>query len=410
MFYVLYMPAIFTFFWKTKKPKPLNMSWRKITFIVVALIVLLGGSFALSELFVSLKPEPPRRPGETARRFVKAETIKYTDIVSPLKREGRVVSSNELVLVSEASGKIEAGQVVLRKGASFKKGQIIARIYKDEVELALKASKSRFLNTFTHILPDLKIDFPEQYNQFLAFFNSVDLNKELPELPQVTNEKLKIYLASRNILSDYYSIRQDEKRLSRHTFYAPFNGTFTSVNFEAGAFVNVGGQIAKMIRTDQLEIEVPVENHQSEWIKIGDKVLVYSQGNTNETPGRVVRKSDFVDQTSQSRSIFVQVSDPSKNNLLAGEYKIVEFPGQKIEKAMEIPRSAVFNSNEVFIVLDGKLKKRVLNVLKWNETSLIFNGLEENLKLVVEPLINVQENSPVGIVGEETEAPKNKKS
>lgn len=385
------------------------MSWRKITFIVVTLIVLLGGSFALSELFVSLKPDPPRRPASDAKRFVKVETINYSEIVSPLFREGRAVSSNEVLLVSEASGKIEAGKVTLKKGASFRKGDLLARIYKDEVELALKASKSRFLNSFTNMLPDIKVDFPEQYNQFLSFFNSVDLNMNLPDLPIADNEKLKIFLASRNILSDYYGIRQDEKRLSRHTFYAPFDGTFTLVNFEVGAYVNAGGQIAKMIRTDQLEIEVPVENTQSSWIKIGDKVNVYSQDKSSFSPGTVVRKSNFVDPASQSRSIFVQVSNPGKANLLAGEYKLVEFPGQQISNAMEIPRSAVFNSNEVFVVIDGKLKKRVLNILKWNETTLIFDGLEAGMKLVVEPLINVQENSPVGIVGEEESGTKNKR-
>jgi membrane fusion protein, multidrug efflux system len=235
------------------------MSWRKITFIVVSLIVLLGGSYALSKLFVSLKPEPPRRPASDAKRYVKAETVSYTDIISPLSREGRVVSSNEVVLVSEAAGKIEAGQVSLRKGASFRKGQLIARIYKDEAELAIKASKSRFLNSFIQMLPDIKVDFPDNYDSYLIFFNAVDLNKDLPELPESNNEKLKIFLASRNILSDYYGIRQDEKRLSRHSLYAPFDGTFTMVNFEVGAFVNTGAQIAKMIRTDQLEIEVPIE-------------------------------------------------------------------------------------------------------------------------------------------------------
>ena len=382
------------------------MSWRKITFIVVSLVILLGGSFALSELFISLKPETPRRPESDAKRFVRAETVTYTDIISPLSREGRVVSSNEVVLVSEAAGKIEAGQVNLKKGASFKKGQLIAHIYKDEVELAIKASKSRFLNSFTNMLPDIKIDFPESYDQFLTFFNAVDLNKDLPELPQVNNEKLKIFLASRNILSDYYGIRQDEKRLSRHSLYAPFNGAFTIVNSEVGAFVNTGAQIARMIRTDQLEIEVPVENRHSEWIKIGDKVNVFSHDKSSFSIGRVVRKSNFVDASSQSRGIFVQIENPGKINLLTGEYKLVEFPGQRVAKAMEIPRSAVFNSNEVFVVIEGKLKKRVLNVLKWNETSLIFDGLDEGLKLVVEPLVNVQENSPVGIVGEEETEPK----
>ena len=47
------------------------MSWRKITFIVVALIILLGGSAALSELFVSMKPEQKKKPEMAMKRFVK---------------------------------------------------------------------------------------------------------------------------------------------------------------------------------------------------------------------------------------------------------------------------------------------------------------------------------------------------
>ena len=233
------------------------------------------------------------------------------------------------------------------------------------------------------------------------FFNAIDMDEELPELPVVDNEKLKIFLASRNVLSEFYGIQQDEKRLSRHSLFAPFNGTFTQVNSEVGGYVNTGGQIARMIRTDQLEVEVPVENEQSRWIKIGDNVKVYSRNKEIERSGVVVRKSDFVDPATQSRSIFVKVQSSVKDELLAGEYKLVEFPGQKIPQAMEFPRSSVFNTNEVFIVIEGKLKKKEINILKRNETTLIFNGLEENTKVVAEPLINVKENSPVGIKGEE---------
>lgn len=380
------------------------MSWRKITFVVVALIVLLGGSAALSWLFVSLKPEPPRRPETELTRYVKTSTVEYRDLESPVSALGRVVSGNEVLLVSEAAGKIEKGEVNLKKGSSFKKGQLLSSIYKDEVELALKARKSSFLNTFTNLLPDLKVDFPDQYDQFLNFFNLVDLNKELPALPKAGSEKIKIFLASRNILSEYYSIKQDEKKLSRHSMYAPFNGTFTQVNSEVGAYVNVGGQIAKMISIDLLEIEVPVENLHSKWIKIGDKVKVWSKNKEIEMPGTVVRKADFVDMETQSRSIFVKVSSTLKNELLAGEYKLVEFPGQIIPSVMEIPRSAIFNSNEVFVVIDSKLKKKEIEVVKTNETTVIFKGLEPASKVVIEPLINIKENSPVGILGEEQPA------
>lgn len=377
------------------------MSWRKITFIVVALIILLGGSAALSELFVSMKPEPPRMPEVVLKRFVKAETVAYSEITSPLKRKGRVVSSSEVALVAEAAGKIESGEVALRKGTSFKKGQLLATIYKDEVELAIKARKSSFLTTITTLLPDVKVDFPDQLEAFTQFFSSISMNRKLPELPEIKNEKFKIFLASRNVFNEYYGILQDEKRLSRHSLYAPFDGTFTQVIVEVGGYVNTGGQIARMIRTDQLEVEVPVENYQSEWIKIGDKVRVFSNQNKSVKQGVVVRKSDFIDANTQSRSIFIKLLNSESNKLLSGEYMEVEFPGQKIQNAMELPRGAVFNSNEVFTVIDGKLKKQVIEVLKWNETTLIFNGLEEGTKVVSEPLINVKENSPVGILGEE---------
>ena len=271
------------------------MSWRKITFIVVALIILLGGSAALSSLFVSMKPVPPRRPEMEIKRLVKAEAVKYEEITSSVSREGRVTSGNEVTLVSEASGKIEKGSVSLRKGASFKKGQLIAEIYKDEVELALKARKSRFLTTMTSLLPDMKVDYPQHLDAYEMFFRAIDMNENIPEMPVVKDDKLKIFLASRNVFSEYYGIKQDEKKLERHSLYAPFNGTFTQVNFEVGAYVNTGGQIAKMIHTDNLEIEVPVENSQSDWIEIGDKVIVSARNSEEGKPGSVIRKANFID-------------------------------------------------------------------------------------------------------------------
>ncbi len=374
------------------------MNWRKLTFVVVGLIILLGGAAALSQLFVSMKPEPPRRPDAEIKRYVKAQTVEFGELQSSVVADGRVVSSMEVVLVAEASGKIEAGEVALKKGTSFKKGQLIATIYKDEVELALKARKSRFLNSFTNMLPDIKVDYPDQYSKFLNFFNEVDLNEPLPELPSYNNGKIKIFLSSRNILSEYYGILQDEKRLSRHSLYAPFSGTFTLVNSEVGAYTNMGGTIARMIRTDQLEVEAKVKNIESKWIKIGDKVKVFSDDGQSQLSGKVVRKANFVDESTQTRSVFVKVNLVNKENLLVGDYKRVLFPGQPIADAMEIPRSAVFNTNEVYTVVDGRLKKQIINILKVDDKTLIFNGLEAGGEIVVEPLVNVKDKLAVEII------------
>ena len=381
------------------------MSWRKITFIVVALIILLGGSAALSQLFVSMKPEPPRRPEMEVKRLVKAEIIKYEEITSSVSREGRVASSNDVTLVSEASGKIQQGAVSLRKGAAFKKGQLLAEIYKDEVELALQARKSRFLTTITTMLPDIKIDYPDHFEKFMSFFNSIDIAKELPALPEFNDEKLKIFLASRNVLSEYYGILQDQKRLSRHSLYAPFNGTFTQVNFEVGGYVNTGGQIAKMIRTDELEIEVQVENEQSKWIKIGDKVMVYSKS-LAKRPGKVIRKAAYIDPTSQSRSVFVKVTSSASDELLAGEYKMVEFPLKikvfsfvliiLIVRFLRRPSTIVNTSFELKTALRGI--SIAASIFCPGNSTILYSPAKSSSEA---ELINVKENSPVGIVGEE---------
>lgn len=376
------------------------MSWRKITFIIATLLVLLGGSAALSWLFIEMKPDPPRKDGDGPQRYVKALPVVYTDVISPLKREGRVVASHDVLLVAEAAGKIEPGELALKKGTSFKKGQLLATIYKDEAELALKARKSSFLTSLSEILPDLKVDYPDEYDTYYNYFTSIALDEPLPELPDSQNDKLKVFLASRSILSDYYGLLQDEKYLKRRSLIAPFDGTLASVNIEVGAYVNAGSQIARMIGTDILEVEVPVENRNSKWIKLGDEVQVAS--GTDVLKGVVVRKADFVDETTQARSIFVRVRDFEKDDLLAGEYKVVEFPGQKISGAMEIPRNAVFNSNVVFTVVNGELKKAEIKILKVNEVSLVFTGLPEGTMVVVEPLINVKENLPVEILGSQT--------
>ncbi|GET20951.1 hypothetical protein JCM18694_11970 [Prolixibacter denitrificans] len=353
------------------------------------------------QVLVGMKPEPPRKAEEVVKRFVKAKPVAYHTVTASVKAPGRVLATKEVMLVAEASGRIEPGEVALKKGARFRKGQKLLNIYKDEAEMALRSRKSQFLNSLANMLPDIKIDYPDFYDQFQQFFSSVRLDRDLPNLPTVAignNEQLKVFLASRNILSDYYSIKKDEMALKRYTLYAPFDGTFTQVNFEVGAFVNMGTQLAKMISTNNLEVEVPVENRQSEWIKVGSPAIIHSTSRNKNWQGHVVRKADFVASSTQSRSIFVKVDPDNARDVLSGEYLDVEFKGQEIPDAMEIQRSAVFNSNIVFTVVDGRLKKEPINLIKYNEETIVFNGLEPGTELVVEPLINAKEKTEVEII------------
>lgn len=370
--------------------------------IVTAFIFIVGLSFGIMKFLIAQKEEPPARRDNNVKRYVKTSEVKYGTVESHLEATGRLRSMSAIDIVAEASGKIIPGDISLKKGASFSKGDLLFTVYKDEAELDLQGKKSRFMNTLANLLPDIRIDFPAYEETFMDFFNSVNIYRDLPVMPEFSDEKLKVFLSSRNILSEYYSIRRDELKLKRHSIYAPFNGTYSDVYLEAGAYINTGGRVAHAIQTDILELEVPVKRADALWIKKGDMVEVKRPGDDAAYNGKVIRKGSYIDEDTQSQEIFIRVRSNRNNPLLNGEYLVARFNGHSIEETMEIPRNAVFNTDEVFIVNGGRLEKRIIDVVKLNEKTLVFRGLEEGQLLVTQALINVQEGTMVRTGMDET--------
>ena len=367
---------------------------------ILALLFLIALGFGIMKYLISLKEKPVPNIKPDLQRFVEAEVINYSSIVTSVKATGRIVSLSNVDLISEASGKIITGDISLKKGSQFKKGDVIFSIYPDEAILALKASKSAFLNQLANLLPEMSVDFQENESTFKDFFLAIDLNKDLPPLPEINDEKFKVFLASRNILSNYYNIKKEELALKRHSVKATFNGSIKEIYLETGAFANPGSKVANVICIDELEMEIPLEVIEAQWIKIGKKVKVYLKNSDKYIWGTVVRKSKFVDENTQSQVVFVKLNYTS-DNILVGEYLTAEFEGYNIDNTMEIPRNAVYNFNEVYIIKNGKLQKQIINILKTNESTLYFNGIAPYDTIVLQPLIGVQEGIPAVMIGSE---------
>ncbi len=376
--------------------------------IIAALIFIVGLSFGLMKFLIAQREDPTMKKAPDVRRFVKVDTVHYETIVSPVEAPGRLASLAQTELISEASGKISTAKIPLKKGSSFKKGDLLFSIYPDEVKLALYSRKSLFKSSLANLLPDLAFDYPEYENTLRQYFNKLDIKKDFPEFPAISDEKLKIFLASRNLISEYYTIKKDELQLKRHKIYAPYNGTYREVYLEESAYTGTGGRVANAIRTDMLEVEVPLDRLDANWVKIGDKVKVITDRSGEEHIGKVIRKAAFIDENTQSQAIFINVSNYSDQKLLSGEYVHVAFPGQAIENAMEIPRNATFNTNEVFVIVNDRLEKRNIHIIKTNEKTLIFDGVKKGEIIVTQTLINVLEGTKVEILGSDSGDQKDK--
>jgi membrane fusion protein (multidrug efflux system) len=370
---------------------------RRKIIVVVSIIAIFLISFMAMEYFAGQKEAPEIEIPKDIARKVKSQTIKYEPVSYKITSTGRLGSQSYVDIIAEAQGEILSGKVPLKKGQRFKKGDLLIRIYDEITDYNLKAAKSRFQNSIANILPDFKIDFPEDYDKIKDFFDKVKINEHMPELPVINSDQQRIFLASRNILTDYFSIKTSEIQLSKHSIYAPFNGTFTDVLLEVGSIANPGSRLARIINTGLLELELPIPVSDVKWINKGDKVITTAEDGSGEWMGKVIRKADYVDRNSQSVSVFVSVQNNSDNPLYEGQYLKASFDGEITGQAMEIPRRAIFNNNEVFIVNDSILRKAVISVLRVNEQSTIFNGLDEGVAVVVEPLVNIVEGTIVEI-------------
>ncbi len=354
--------------------------------VIGSIIGILVISVVLMNVFSGMKKEPIKNEKEILKVHVKVQDVEYSNLTPTFAEGGRLGSQNKVDLMSEVQGVILSSAVSLKKGERFKKGALLVSIFDKEARNNLMASKSRFLNLLAATLPDLKIDYTENYNNWLGFFQQINISEDLPELIAFSSNKEKIFLASRNVLNEYYLIKSAEVRLKKHSIYAPFSGSFTDVYFEVGSIANPGGRIATMIQTDKLELEIPVKVENIGFLSLGDKVDV--EGNGQRINGKIIRIANFVSPETQSVSVFIALNPSAKTKLFEGMYLSASFKGKLLHDVMEIPRNAVINRNQVFIVNNGKLEKKEINVLKLNEKTLIFSGLEVGVAIVIEPLIN----------------------
>ena len=374
------------------------MNWRKSLISIVAIIILFALSYFLYSMLTGFAESPEEKQREDIKLFIRTQKVVYTTNTAKIIETGRLSSQHMVDLSAEVQGQILRGNVILKEGTKFKKGDLLIRIFDEEAKNNLKASKSRFMNGIASILPDIRIDFPESYQKYQDFFNSIIIDKPLPELPKLDSDKEKVFLASRNILNDYFNIKSAEVRLAKYRLYAPFDGTFTAVYLEAGSVANPGSRIASMIRTDKMELEVPVRIEDAYWIGVGDKVKLSTKDRHLSWTGKVVRKSNFMDPNSQTITVYIAVSPENGKPLFPGQYLFAEFASKTLDGTMAIPRNAVFDKNKVFTVEDGLLKENTINILKKNETTILFSGLTEGVEVVIEPQVNAKEGTKAEIL------------
>ena len=371
----------------------------KILLSITAVIILLGGGYGLYVWLGSMQKDPPKRIAKPRKMAVKIQNANPSTIEAEIVTFGRVESEQPVDVVAEVSGKIRES-VHLQVGQSVRKGQVLFTLGKETFELGLQAQKSNFMREVAMILPDMKIDYPNRYQTWSSYFASLEVEKALPKLPSYESEKEKTFLATKGILTSYYNIKAQEATLNKYVVTAPFSGSISEVYLQNGSVAPPNGKVLRLVQNSQLELKVPVDTKDVHWIKTGTEVEVATEDESQTWTGKIVRIGDIVNPATQSLDVYVKIQN-GKNPIYAGMYLRATMQGGTIKDAIEVPRRAVFNDNEIYTVKnDSVLHLQTIQIRKSNKETLIISGVDKGEKVVTEPLINAYDEMVVKVLKE----------
>jgi len=395
------------------------MTVRKILKFAAVPIILLVGVVAMGALGSTSK-ESNKRQMEPEPRVVETARLAYDDLTLTVEGNGVIESERVLNIVSEVPGQILYAKNDLKDGTMVRDGEVVVRIDSRDVENQLHGQRSDFMNAVASVLPELQLNDAEVWRKWFDYFNSLDIDKTLPELPQITNPQEKIKVSTRDVIGKYYEVKNQEIRLAKHTIRAPFTGYIDSAEVIENSFVSQGQRLFTLSDATNMVVAVPLLIGDTKNIDFSSppRVTVYSEEGAGQTrTGRITRKQTAVERNSQSLNVFVTFKNSDLDpHFLPGNYVHVEIEGRRLHDVAAVQRHLLDGEAHLFTMEEGKLAREQVNVLAYQgDLAVIDNTLPEGTAIVAsvlqKPLVgmairsaNMPELNPESLTDSDREA------
>jgi len=361
---------------------------RKIFYLIPVFILTAG--FVAMQVLSSFKTPPSKKQPMPIIKIVETRNVTLGEVPAEIIAYGRLASSQPVILYSEVEGTLERGDLPFRPGQSFKKGDLLLKIDTRQIKLDINAYKSELLTALASVLPEIKVDFPEEFPVWQEYFNNCRFDKRIPELPAAANQKIKLYLSRFNVYKIYFTIRDMEILHEKHFFYAPFIGSIITADLRVGSNVRPGTRLGEIINLENLEAEMPVPAEDIQWIDHRRPVTLNSSEITGTWTGRIRRIGKTIDTRTQTVQIYIAVDQSGDENLYDGVFLKATIPGKKIPNACSVPRQALYEQKFVYVIENERLSYRQVQVVRGQPDYVIVNGgLADGDLLVVEMLQGV---------------------
>jgi RND family efflux transporter MFP subunit len=383
-------------------------------------IVILIGTIFLVNFIVNNPPEVQR--GDTAKASkltvevmdIRPETFKVN-----IDSYGKVRPRTQIVLTAQVSGKIVEINEQFRDGGFFEKGDNLVKLDDRDYLVQVKSAQAT-LQSAKQALAE------ENARGKQALIDWKRLGDGEPASDLVLR-KPQLSAANALVLSAQAQLEKAQLDLERTNIVAPFAGRVLSKSVDIGQVVSINTEIAEIYAIDKVEVRLPVRNKDLSLINLpeqfrtgavtaGAEVNFYSNLiGQQQWQGRLIRTEGAIDDSSQQLYVVGQIKNPYEPNvnnghtIKIGQYVTAVIEGKTVENAIVIPNSSIYQGSYVYVVENGVLKRRDIDI-KWHNSanSMIEKGLQTNDRLVLTPLGQVSSGTKVTLLNEAPETEHNR--
>ena len=334
--------------------------------------IVLIATIGLTAFLMSMKNAPERKAETDNRITVSTFTVKNKSIQSEISIMGKTSGKEKIEVYSEVNGILETTNKDFLEGVSYNKNEILLKINSDENYMNLVSQRSSLLNLITKILPDLKFDYPESYENWETYLENFEIEKTTPELPKASNNQEKYYIAGQNIYQTYYSIKSLETRQQKYTIHAPFSGVVSQSNIKPGTLVRSGQKIGEFFNPYIYDVIVDISLSEIDFIKINNKVVLNDAGTNQSWTGKVTRISDIIDSQTQTVKTYITIQG---KGLREGLFLTGTIKTNVKNEAVSIPRKLFVDDNYLFLIKENKIVKTQINIIQTTNENCIVRGL-----------------------------------
>ena len=355
---------------------------RNIILSILGIAFILGAVF-LGKYFID-KNQKPRPKYKKTIKTVFVENVENKDIPIILSASGSLMAKSKIELFSEVQGILKPSKKAFKAGTNFYKGETLLSINSDEFYAGLQSQKSNLYNLITSIMPDVRLDYPDDFKKWEGYLNAFDMSKTVSKLPEFFSDKEKYFISGRGILTAYYTVKNLEVRLEKYQIKAPFTGILTEVAVNPGTLVRVGQKLGEFIDPSIYEMEVSMNAEFADLLKIGNSVALSNLGKSKNYTGKVVRVNGKVDQVSQTINAYIEVKHP---DLKEGMFLEANLVAKSESDAIEISRKLLVDNTAVYAVKNDSILSLVnVNPVYFGAEIVVIKGLKNNDKILTQTL------------------------